>query len=231
MKFLQQEGSVVNGLNRFIDLILLNVLWFVCSIPIFTLGATTCAVYDITMKYALHQEPSIASTFFDAFKKNFKKGTALFFVFLAAGGFIGFDLFCAIRWNISIKFVMIVVILAVGYFYLALLSHVFPVLTYFDTGIKETIKKSFFLSMSNGIYTVFIMVLNILPILAIIAFPSFFGQIIFFWFIIGFAVIAFLNSMHLVRLFDPKRVEEADRVEEQQKRLREEEKKSQEESK
>lgn len=231
MKFLQQEGSVVNGLNRLIDLILLNVLWFICSLPIFTLGATTCAVYDITMKYALHQEPSIVSTFFSAFKKNFKKGTALFFIFLAMGLFIGFDLFCAFWWDISIKFVMIVVILAVGYFYLAVLSHVFPVLTYFDTGVKETIKKSFLLSMSNGIYTVFIMVLNILPILAIIAFPSLFGQIIFFWFIIGFAVIAFLNSMHLVRLFDPKRVEEADRVEEQQKRLREEEKRSQEESK
>lgn len=231
MKFLQQEGSVVNGLNRLIDLILLNILWFVCSIPIFTLGATTCAVYDITMKYALHQDPSIVSTFFGSFKNNFKKGTALFFIFLAMGLFIGFDLFCAFWWDISIKFVMIVVILAVGYFYLAVLSHVFPVLTYFDTGIKETIKKSFLLSMSNGIYTVFIMVLNILPILAIIAFPSLFGQIIFFWFIIGFSVIAFLNSMHLVRLFDPKRVEEADRVEEQQKRLREEEKRSQEERK
>ncbi len=231
MKFLQQEGSVVNGLNRLIDLILLNILWFVCSIPIFTLGATTCAVYDITMKYALHQDPSIVSTFFGSFKNNFKKGTALFFIFLAMGLFIGFDLFCAFWWDISIKFVMIVVILAVGYFYLAVISHVFPVLSYFDTGVKETIKKSFFLSMSNGIYTIFIMVLNILPILAIIAFPSLFGQIIFFWFIIGFAMIAFLNSMHLVRLFDPKRVEEADRVEEQQKRLREEEKKSQEERK
>ncbi len=229
MKFLQQEGAIVNGLNHLINLILLSALWFVCSIPIFTLGATTCAVYDITMKYALYQEPNIVSTFFQAFKRNFVKGTILFFIFLAMGLFLCLDLYCALKWNMAVKYAAIIVILAVGYFYLAVVSYVFPALTYFGTGIKETIKKAFILSMSNHIYTVFIMVLNILPILAIIAFPTFFGQILFFWFIVGFSAIAFFNSLHLVRIFDPEKVKEAQDVENQQRRLREEEKRSQEE--
>lgn len=219
MKLLQ-EGPLSNFLSRLIDLILLNVIWFLCSLPIFTLGASTCAVYEVTMRYAFHGNPPVIRTFLEAFQKNFKKATILFLIFLAAGLFLALDLWCALQWNISIKFLIVVVILSVSYFYLAVLSHVFPVLTYFDTGIKESIRKAFFLSMKNGIFTVFIMLMNLLPVLAILVLPNKFGQIIFLYFVLGFAGIALLNSLHLVRLFDPKRAEESDHIEEQQRQLR-----------
>ena len=54
MKVLQ-EGPLANFLNRFMDLILLNVWWFLCSLPIFTIGASTCALYEVTISYALTQ--------------------------------------------------------------------------------------------------------------------------------------------------------------------------------
>ncbi len=114
-------------------------------------------------------------------------------------------------------------ILAGAYFYLAVLTHVFPVLMYFDTGVRESIRKAFFLSMSNGVFTVFIMVLNVLPALMVLAFPVWFGQIIFFYLIIGFGVIALLCSMHLIRLFDPERARESEELEEAQRRLRDSE--------
>lgn len=223
MKILQ-EGPLANFLSRLIDLILLNILWFLCSLPIFTLGASTCAVYEVTMGYAFYGNPAILQTFFGTFRKNFKKATALFFIFLAAGLFLALDLWCALHWNTSLKFLPVVVILSVCYFYLAVLSHVFPVLAYFDTGIKESIQKAFFLSMKNGIFTVFIMVMNLLPVFAILLLPSKFGQIIFLYFVVGFSAIALLNSLHLARLFDPKRAEESDQLEEEQRRLRDLEK-------
>lgn len=222
MKFLQ-EGTFANFLNRFIDLILLNLLWFLCSIPIFTIGASTCALYEITMRYALYEEPPIIRTFFQAFRKNFKKATVLFMIFFFMGGFLILDMWCALHWDISIRFLIIVVILAVAYFYFAVLTHVFPLLTYFDTGIKESIIKAFFLSMKNGIFTVFIMVVNLLPLFAILLFPHYFGQILFLYFIIGFAVISLLCSMHLMRLFDPERAKKAEQLEFQQKQLRKDE--------
>lgn len=219
MKVLQ-DGPLANVLNRLIDLILLNVLWFLCSLPLFTLGASVCAVYDVTMRYALHEDPPITRTFFHAFRKNFKKASALFLIFLGAGLFLALDLWSAMQWDIPIKFLPIIVILSVSYFYLAVLSHSFPVLTYFNTGIRESIKKAFFLSMSNGIFTVFIMLMDLLPVLFIFLFPSHFGQILFLYLAVGFSVIAMLNSIHLVRLFDPKRAEEADRLETEQQRIR-----------
>lgn len=206
MKILQ-EGTLAIMLNRFMNLLLLNILWFVCSLPVITLGASTCAVYEVTMQYALHEEPPVFKTFFHAFRRNLKKSTALFLIFLAAGLFLLADLWCALRWQTPFRFILILLILSVFYFYLAVLSHIFPVLTYFQTGIKESFKKAFLLSMSNGIFTIFIMVMNMLPVFAVIKFPNHFGEILFFYFIIGFCSIANLNSLHLVRLFDRKRAE------------------------
>ena len=219
MKVLQ-EGPLANLLNRLMDLILLNVLWFVCCLPVFTIGAATCGLYEVTMRYALYESPPVMSTFFQAFRKHFKNATHLTFLFLAMGIFLAADLWCAFQWKSSIQFLIFVVILAVGYFYLALLSHVFPVLTYFPIGVKESVKKAFFLSMSNGIFTIFIMVLNLIPVFFILLFHVYFGQILFFYFIVGFSVIAYLSSLHLIRLFDPVRAKEAEELEEEQRRLR-----------
>ena len=208
MKILQ-EGPIADFLNRFMNLLLLNVLWFLCSLPIITLGASTCAVYEVTLQYSFQEDPPIFNTFFHAFRRHLKKATALFFIFAAAGLFLLIDFWCALHWLTPLRTIIIIVILSVSYFYLAILSHVFPVLAYFDTGITESIRKAFILSMSNGIFTIFIMVMDILPVLAIIRFPSHIGEILVFYLVIGFSVIAMLNSMHLARLFDPERIEKA----------------------
>lgn len=219
MKILQ-EGPLANFLNRLIDLILLNIVWFLCSLPVFTLGASTCAVYEVTIRWALHENPPILRTFFEAFRKNFKKAAALFLIVLAAGLFLALDLWCALQWDTPVKFLPVVVILSAAYFYLAVISHVFPVLTYFHTAVKESIRRAFFLSMKNGIFTVFIMVMNLLPLFAILLRPNQFGQILFLYFVVGFCAIALLNSLHLVRLFDPERAKDAEQIEERQRKLR-----------
>ncbi len=222
MKVLQ-EGALADFLNRFMELILLNVLWFICSLPVFTLGASTCAMYEVTLRWALHENPAVVGTFFQTFRRSFRKAAAVFLIFAGAGLFLALDLWCALQWQTRFRFLIVVVILAAVYFYLAVLSHVCPVLVYFDTGVKESIRRAFFLSMSNGVFTVFIMVLNLLPVFLIFLFPYYFGQIVFFYFMIGAGVIAFLCSLHLIRLFDPERVGEAERLEEEQRRLRKEE--------
>lgn len=219
MKVLQ-DGPLANILNRLIDLILLNVLWFLCSLPLFTLGASTCAVYEVVMRYSFHEDPPVIRTFFHAFRKHFKKSIVLLLIFLGAGLFLSLDLWAAVRWDIPIQFLMVVIILSASYFYLAVLTHVFPVLTYYDSGIRESIQKAFILSMSNGIFTVFIMMVNLMPLLLILLFPNYFGQILFLYLAVGFSVTAFLCAMHLARLFDPKRAKEADELEDEQRRLR-----------
>ena len=45
--FFNYEGPFFNVLNRLSDLVILNVLWFICCLPIVTIGASTTALYYV----------------------------------------------------------------------------------------------------------------------------------------------------------------------------------------
>lgn len=52
------DNPVWRFIGKLGDLIILNVLWIVCSIPIFTIGASTTAVYYVTLKMVRDEEDS-----------------------------------------------------------------------------------------------------------------------------------------------------------------------------
>ncbi len=74
--------------------------------------------------------------------------------------------------------------------------------------------------MKNGIFTVFIMLLDLSPVILFFLFPVQFLQSLFLWFTVGFALIAWLNSLHLVRLFDPERVKAVEEAQEERRKAR-----------
>ena len=51
--FFNYDNPVWRFIGKLGDLILLNILWIVCSIPVFTIGASTTAVYYVTLKLAI----------------------------------------------------------------------------------------------------------------------------------------------------------------------------------
>ena len=211
MNFLKDDTFLTRMLSRLIDLVFVSTLWFVCSLPIFTLGASTTALYDVTLRMAFGERPGILSSYFSAFKKNFLRATAVFLVLLAAGLFIAADLWCALHWPVPFQFALEVLILSVGFFYLILLTHAFPALAFYDGHPARILKSVFLRSLSRGVYTVFIVVLSVFPIIFLVrqlASPSF-GQWLMFFLLLGNGGIAYFNSLHLARLFDPERAKAA----------------------
>lgn len=83
--FFNYDNPVWRFIGKFGDLIILNVLWFVCSIPIFTIGASTTAVYYVTLKLARNDDGYTIRSFFKSFKENFKQATIIWLIMLAVG--------------------------------------------------------------------------------------------------------------------------------------------------
>ena len=71
------DNPVISGMSRIFDMMCLNVLWLVCSLPIFTIGASTTAMYTVMLKVVKNEEGYIVKGFFKAFKENFKKSTII----------------------------------------------------------------------------------------------------------------------------------------------------------
>lgn len=74
MKFFSVDGALYRFLTRLWDMIKLNFMWLLFSLPIVTVGAATVAAYTVTLKMVDEQEGYVARQFVKAFKENWRQG-------------------------------------------------------------------------------------------------------------------------------------------------------------
>ena len=195
MKLFSLDSPVMKALSFIGDLIILNVLFLVCCIPLVTIGASATALYTISMRMAAKDDRGILKPFFRAFKENFKKATVIWLTFLLIGAVLALGI-TMIYLNQSafsnlIKVLYGVVILV----YLVGLSWVFPLQAKFENSVKNTIKNAFIIGISRIGSSIVIAILLLIPVLMAVFFTKIFILTGFVWILCGFSVIAVLQSL------------------------------------
>lgn len=82
-KTMDLNHKLVQVMGRVWDIIVLNLLLLLCSLPVFTFGAAVTAVYDMSLRLLRGEESGIVRGFFRAFRNNFKQATRLWLAGLA----------------------------------------------------------------------------------------------------------------------------------------------------
>lgn len=101
MKFFSVDSPLYRFLSKLLDVIKLNFLWILFSIPLITIGASTVAAMSVALKMADDEEGYIGRGFLKAFKENWKQGTALWLITAAAAYaiYLDFQFFEALEGN------------------------------------------------------------------------------------------------------------------------------------
>ncbi len=58
------DGPLMQLINKVVYSVYLNILWFICCIPIVTIGASTTALFYVTLKIAKNDEGNITKIVF-----------------------------------------------------------------------------------------------------------------------------------------------------------------------
>lgn len=214
--FFNYDNPVWRFIGKFGDLILLNILWLIFSIPIFTIGASTTAVYYVTLKLARDDDGYTIKSFFKSFKENFKQATAIWLVLLAIGAILGVDLYFFARLYTgsgTLKTVMLTVFLAMTIVYAAVFMYIFPLQSRFYNTVKKTFFNAFFMSLRHLFRTIGMIVINA----ALIATGFIFvvPPVLMIFMLFGFPLLAFINSYILSPVFEqymPKKEEHFDEM-------------------
>lgn len=70
----ESKGALMlSYLNIIGQLVLGSLIWVICSLPIFTLGAASCALYYAVVKALRRERGNLITCFFSAFKANFSQ--------------------------------------------------------------------------------------------------------------------------------------------------------------
>lgn len=191
-------------MGRIADLIVLNILFMVCCIPIVTIGSALTALFYVELKAVRNEESYIIRSFFKAFRDNFRQSTILWLIMLATGALLYVDF--AVLKVLPDSTVMIV---RYGLWIITLLYTMVSLYLYalqakFYNPIKNTLKNALLMSIKHLPYTLMMLLTTIIPVVLVFfsgnACLLIYG--LFVWLMIGFSGIGFINSWCLMRVFD-----------------------------
>ena len=191
------DNPVWNFMSKVADLIILNLLAIVCSIPIVTIGASWTAMYFVTIRMVRKEESYIIRDFFRSFKENFKQATIIWLLALAAIGIFAGDVVIYRMIPEQIPQALMIAVLVLAYLVLGTIIYAFPLLSRFHNTIKGTIKNGFLISLVNVPYTFVFIILLAVPFV----FAFFFIEMAPFILLIGFSLPAYVSSIFWVKIF------------------------------
>lgn len=87
------DSKFYEVVSKIADLVILNLIFVLCSLPIITIGASTTALYGVTKKMAGNREGYIFRNFFQLFKENFRQSTVMWIILLVAAMIPTIDLY------------------------------------------------------------------------------------------------------------------------------------------
>ena len=141
MKFFSVDGGLYKFMSRLWDMIKLNFLWMLFSLPVFTIGAATVAAYSVTLKMVDESEGYVGRQFIKAFRDNWKQGIPLGLLGLLAAYvvYLDFELFNKVE-NNPILF-LIAGIVSAFVFAMAVI-YAFPLSARYENTLPETLRNS-----------------------------------------------------------------------------------------
>lgn len=198
----EQDSGVVSLLMDFADLIIANILWFLTSLPLFTLGASTAALYSVVRTPGEKRySASVFKNFFRAFIKNFKTATLALLILLIPAAFAGINFFLVLFGLLEESIAGYVICGISILLFLFAWNYVFPLIAYFENSVLKTLGNALVLSVAHLPTTILVTVLNLIPVLVLIFFTNFFYKTIILWIFVAFALIAKANILLLERVF------------------------------
>ena len=195
------DGPLFSFLSKVANLAILNILWMICCIPIFTIGAATTALFLSTIRLTNDTDSYVIKFFFKTFINNFKRSTIVWLILLVIGIILGAD--CYIFYNeiigsklffyVSLPFVAL---------YIFVLIYIFPVIAVYNNTVKNAFRNALFFSITQLPSTLFMCALPFFIFLMSTDTFTFFQKYGFlFWLILGFSFIAYVFSFFFNRIF------------------------------
>ncbi len=189
-------------LSTLTDLIILNLLWLVCSLPLVTVGASTTACYYVCLRMT-RGEYRVARDFFQAFRQNFKQSTVLWLIFALLAAFLIFDFKFLVVVSFTGQGVVKVVLLMLSALCIFAALYAFPLLAQFENTLKKTLQNALLLSIQHIWKTVIMVLIFVLLIDMFVFFPVFALRTAIIWVLYGVSGPVYLCCRTLKPVFAP----------------------------
>lgn len=196
MKLLHIDGKFYEFLDTFWNLLKLNFMWLLFSLPLVTIGCATVAAYDVALRLVEQREGNVVAQFRKAFKDNWKQGLpmGLITLFIAYSIYLNLQLFDKAEGNPLIFLLFAILLGAVG---LSHVTYAFPLCARYENSVYRTFRNSAAITVKY-----FLRTLSLWLVLCVLVFVFLFNStLLFIGILIGPAAVFFTVSSFAVKVF------------------------------
>ncbi|HHT90240.1 MAG: YesL family protein [Bacillota bacterium] len=174
MKLLNIDGKFYAFLDMFWNVLKLNFLWLIFSLPVVTIGCSTVAAYSVTLKMVEKRDAKVGQQFLQAFRENWKQGLpmGLIVLLVSYSVFMNWQLFQAVEGN-PILFLLFAILL--GAAALSHFTYAFALTARYHNSIVQTFRNSAAISRKYFLHTLLLWL-----ILSLLTFLFLFNQTLLF---------------------------------------------------
>lgn len=137
------ESPVLAFLNKMIDLIILNILFLVCCVPVVTIGPALTALYAVSLRSVRYGDGYVVSTFWKSFKENFRQSFVAGILLLFSAVLLFADVWFWSKADLGIMAKgMLVISISIAFFVFIVFLWLFPVLAKIENSLWANLKNA-----------------------------------------------------------------------------------------
>ncbi|MFC0470932.1 YesL family protein [Halalkalibacter kiskunsagensis] len=144
------DGKTASFLRTVTNIIILNFLWVISSMPLFTIGPSTAAMFGVIRKWHMYKEHSVIRCYINEYRLFLKQGFLVGTSWVIVGSLLILDVFFFLQIASNLKIVFIVITALVFILYIITSSFLLPVLVHYNAKGLALIKQAFTFSFLDG---------------------------------------------------------------------------------
>ncbi|MDD7402666.1 MAG: YesL family protein [Butyribacter sp.] len=161
-RFFAPDSKPMLFLSKVFDILIVSILFLLCSIPVITIGPALCALYYTTRKIVTRREGYVVRTFFHSFRINFLQAFPIWLVLLVVALLMGVNIwYSATHFQGAFRIAMLAFYFAVLIIDVILIGYIFPILSRFSCTGKMLFTNAVTISITHLGSTLGVLVLQI----------------------------------------------------------------------
>lgn len=167
------ENGIMSAISAIADSMILGVLWVICSIPVFTIGAASAAFYYAYNKCVCQKTGYIWQTFFSGFKSSFKQATQIWLIVLGLAAIVIIDYRLLGLMGNTTPLVLLVqtALIVVALFVVLWALYLFPYIARFESDNKTVMKNCALIAVANIPWSILLLVAFAITVLIFLCLP------------------------------------------------------------
>lgn len=185
------------------DLVLANLLFVLCSVPLVTIGPSFTALYHCTIRIVKGNNAGTLKTFFRAFKQNFKQSIIVWLIAILVAAVLYTNFNFLNQLDNSLAHILLYLTFTLVLLLVIMNLYIYPTIAAFEGTLKTLLKNAFIFASLNLFKTILMLILWTLPMAITLVDVQLQPLYVFCWFFFLFSTLTYICSFMFYKMFRP----------------------------